>query len=253
MEIEPARLLWTGGWDSTYRLLSLVLVHQRPVEPHYIITGSRPSFPAELRTMGRIKTILFERVPEARERLRPTRITDVVDLQPDEEIARQIRALKAVRYLGSQYEYLARYAKQTSTSGLELSVEFSHHGGAYSFIKPVAVWRSDGEQSGYYAIPDGLADDNVALFSWFRFPLLDLSKLQMLERARRHGFADILDHTWFCHRPLPGDKPCGRCRPCGYVVTEGLASRLPWSSRMRHYLRNVRRSGALRRPVRSDG
>jgi hypothetical protein len=246
------RLLWTGGWDSTYRLLSIVLVHQRAVEPHYIITGNRPSFPAELRTMGRIKTMLFDRVPEARELLQPMRITDVTDLRADEGTARQIRALKSVCYVGSQYEYLARYAKQTDIPGLELCVEFSHHGGAYSFIKPVAVWTAADEQSGYYAIPPGAADPDVALFSWFRFPLLDYSKLHMLEDARRHGFADLLEHTWFCHRPLPGDKPCGRCRPCGYVVTEGLASRLPWRSRMRHYLHNVRRSGAMHRPARSD-
>ena len=252
MPVEPVRLLWTGGWDSTYRLLSIVLVHQRAVEPHYIITGNRPSFPAELRTMGRIKTMLFDRVPEARELLHPMRITDVTDLRADEGTARQIRALKSVCYVGSQYEYLARYAKQTDIPGLELCVEFSHHGGAYSFIKPVAVWTAADEQSGYYAIPPGTADPDVALFSWFRFPLLDYSKLHMLEDARRHGFADLLEHTWFCHRPLPGDKPCGRCRPCGYVVTEGLASRLPWRSRMRHYLHNVRWSGAMHRPARSD-
>jgi hypothetical protein len=246
---EPVQVLWTGGWDSTYRLISLVLVYQRPVQPHYIITVNRPSFPAELRAMARIKAMLLDWAPEARERLRTTRITDVADLRADEKVAQQIRGLKAVRYVGSQYEYLGRYARQMAIPGLELCVEFSNHGGAYSFIKPVAVWTAEDGPFGYYEIAPDAADDNVALFYGFRFPLLDLSKLQMREQARRHGFAHLMDQTWFCHRPLPGDKPCGRCRPCGYAVTEGLARRLPWSSRMRHYLRraHLSRGGASSR------
>ena len=33
---SPRRLLWTGGWDSTYRLLDLLLVQKQHVQPYYV-------------------------------------------------------------------------------------------------------------------------------------------------------------------------------------------------------------------------
>jgi hypothetical protein len=241
LSADIVRLLWTGGWDSTYRLLSLLAAYDRVVEPHYIVTTKRRSFGAEIRTMARIKELILERWPEKRSSLLTSRITDVTDLHADPLIASQIRHLKTVTYLGSQYEYLARYAKQRQLNDLELCVEFSHHGGAYSFIKPAARWNAAGSNGfGYYEIPEP-ADDNVAMFGSFRFPLLDVSKVEMRDAAMKHGFADIMNHSWFCHRPLPGDRPCGECRPCGYAVTEGLGGRLPPSSRIRYYLNKAKK------------
>src|SRR5688572_17681698 len=105
---RPAKVLWTGGWDSTFRVLSLLLVQKRSVEPHYIITIHRPSFGAELRTMARLKQMLFDGFPDCRALLRPAHIFDVTDLAPNETTTAQMRALKAVDYIGRQYEHLAR-------------------------------------------------------------------------------------------------------------------------------------------------
>ena len=46
-------LLWTGGWDSTFRLLSLLLREQREVQPYYILDSLhfRPAVPAEREAM----------------------------------------------------------------------------------------------------------------------------------------------------------------------------------------------------------
>src|SRR5690606_13578695 len=33
----PVNLLWTGGWDSTFRLLSLVVQQHRCVQPYYVL------------------------------------------------------------------------------------------------------------------------------------------------------------------------------------------------------------------------
>ena len=63
-------LLWTGGWDSTYRLLELLLVHGGTVQPYYLIDTHRRSLRLELRTMRRIKSLLFEQHREAWELLR---------------------------------------------------------------------------------------------------------------------------------------------------------------------------------------
>ena len=44
-------LLWTGGWDSTFRLLSLVLIKRKPVQPFYVIDVGRVSTIREIKTM----------------------------------------------------------------------------------------------------------------------------------------------------------------------------------------------------------
>ena len=34
---RAVKLLWTGGWDSTFRLLQLLLLYEKKVQPYYII------------------------------------------------------------------------------------------------------------------------------------------------------------------------------------------------------------------------
>ena len=235
----PVRLLWTGGWDSTFRLLCLLLIEKRPVEPHYVITIDRPSIGAELRTMARLKQALFSGFPGCRALLRPSHLFDVTDLTPNETTAAQIRALKAVDYIGRQYEHLARYAEQLGLEGLELSVHRDDR--AYLFLRE-AVRRVESSDGGaYWTLVDAPADPNLLLFRAFRFPLFELTKLDMERVAAEHGFSALMEQTWFCHKPLPGDVPCGRCGPCGYAMTEGMARRLPWTSRLRYYARQARK------------
>ena len=41
----PVQILWTGGWDSTFRLLQLLLELKLEVIPHYVIDDTRESAP----------------------------------------------------------------------------------------------------------------------------------------------------------------------------------------------------------------
>ena len=47
-------LLWTGGWDSTFRLLWLSWIEGRTVQPLYIAEEGRASTAAELSAMKKI-------------------------------------------------------------------------------------------------------------------------------------------------------------------------------------------------------
>lgn len=40
--MQTHHLLWTGGWDSTFRVLQLLLCSRDAVQPHYIIDPERP-------------------------------------------------------------------------------------------------------------------------------------------------------------------------------------------------------------------
>jgi hypothetical protein len=52
---NAVNLLWSGGWDSTFRLLELILVRRRPVKPYYVIDSQRMSTGVELERRDRIK------------------------------------------------------------------------------------------------------------------------------------------------------------------------------------------------------
>src|SRR5699024_10809179 len=67
---NTAKLLWTGGWDSTFRLLQLLLEDKKPVQPIYIISRFRKSSDHELKVMENIRELLTER--GVQNLLRPT-------------------------------------------------------------------------------------------------------------------------------------------------------------------------------------
>src|SRR5687768_11723013 len=96
-------LLWTGGWDSTFRLLQLLLLHRVPVIPHYLEDPTRASTQIELQTMRRISDHLHAAYPHTRELLRPMRVSAVADISEDAEITDALREIRKRTYLGSQY------------------------------------------------------------------------------------------------------------------------------------------------------
>lgn len=50
-DVEPIKMLWTGGWDSTFQLLQLLFVQKRRVAPFYLIDEPRQSTGMELLAM----------------------------------------------------------------------------------------------------------------------------------------------------------------------------------------------------------
>ncbi|MEM2293044.1 MAG: hypothetical protein QXX41_07180, partial [Nitrososphaerota archaeon] len=73
-------LFWTGGWDSTFRLLYLVFVKKKSVQPFYIVDTGRPSTLHELRAMHVIKEEVAKRDPQLANLIKPTIIVSVHDI-----------------------------------------------------------------------------------------------------------------------------------------------------------------------------
>src|SRR4029453_5344521 len=106
-------LLWTGGWDSPFRLLWLLLREQRAVQPYYIIDSLkyRPPVPAEREAMRLIRQSLLQRYPDAAVRLADTIEARLSDIPVDPEIFRHYERCLANGFIGGQYEWLARYCR----------------------------------------------------------------------------------------------------------------------------------------------
>lgn len=227
-------LLWTGGWDSTFRLLWLLLHEQREVQPYYIVDRlhHRPAVPAEREAMRLIRQALLQRHPEAAVRLADTIECQLADIAADAEIASHYERCLAIGFIGGQYEWLARYCRQRGIEGMELSIHQDDK--ARELLAQLIGAERDRLD------PRFAGDCRYELFEPFRFPLFDMTKRQMQAEARSAGFDDLMRLTWFCHRPRHG-QPCGICNPCIYTIEEGLGERVPPSGRLRYHLRVIPR------------
>ncbi|SET77429.1 Queuosine biosynthesis protein QueC [Marinobacter segnicrescens] len=213
-EQKPANVLWTGGWDSTYRVIQLVR-QGRPVNPHYIIDNNRDSTDIEIKTIKRISSILNEKYGEL---ISDAKIVNSRQLPSRPEIHKAHRKIIEESYLGSQYIILASYCKEFEVNDLNLCIHkddkaYDH---VSDFIEPA---EDDG-----YRLSASSPDHISELFRYFVFPILNLTKLEMEDHTRTWNFQEIMEMTWFCHTPFMG-KPCGTCYPCMYTINEGLSRR----------------------------
>jgi hypothetical protein len=232
-------VLWTGGWDSTFRLLQLALVRGRAVQPHYVVDTGRPSTLHELRAIQAIRDGLAELSPEAAHRVAPTHIVSIHDIAPDASVSARYARLRQRAPLGAQYDWLARFVRQYGVRGLELCIHVDDK--AEAFVRSHVERRETRDGDGWWALgPSASADPDLALFADYRFPLLCTSKVEMRELARAQGLLPLMLRTWFCHSPA-GDAPCGRCNPCICTVEEGMAERLPAAAIRRYRANRVRR------------
>ncbi len=202
---KVAHLLWTGGWDSTFRLLELLFEGRRIVQPHYVMRSEQCSG-TEIDTMVKIRRHLTRNHPEQRKLLQPLIIKDDISIKPNQKIAEEFEKLNKEIKINEQYQILARYCVQKKISEAELSI--------------IAL-EKDIINSGF--------------FGTFTFPLLDMTKKEMLLKAKQNGWMEIMKMTSFCRRPKNG-RPCGLCGPCTDALESGLIFRLPIRSRIVGFL-----------------
>ena len=225
-------VFWTGGWDSTYRVLDLSLARGRRVLPHYLIDPVRASTAAEIRAIGRIK----EEAERRGAQILPLRVTARFDVPADAEVTNAFKRLRTHGHLGGQYDWLSRYARSLGTGGQHPALELSVHRDdkAEVFLRDHVVR----DEAGRWTLSPDASDDLHAVFGALRFPILDLTKQDMDAAASTAGFADLLEMTWFCHSPR-GGRPCGICPPCRYTQEEAMGRRLPRTARARRRVYDV--------------
>ena len=225
--IPPVNLLWTGGWDSTYQLLRLVLDHRRPVQPFYLADGNRASTRIEIETMDSIRRRIAETHPETHGLLLPTRYSRVQELAPDPDIEEAFARIRRRSFIGDQYAWLARFCRQCGIEDVELSVEYSMHGAHAALERALEPVEAAGGYPSYRIDPRQGDTDEYRVFRYFSFPLFDITKLQMLETVREREWTELMGMTWFCHRPRSDRQPCGCCNPCLYAIEQGFGWRIP--------------------------
>lgn len=222
-----ARILWTGGWDSTFRVLQALLLEHRTVQPIYVLSATRGSTMQELRAMELIRAAVLARL-HAPGRLLATQVHIGAQYPPRAELVGMRESILRRGWIGEQYVNFAAVAEALDWQEVEMSLE--RHVPVPSIIESEFVGR------------DGLVRDTAeaALFSRFSYPVTGLTKRDMARVAQDHGFEDLLRMRWFCHQPIR-DKPCGRCRPCRLAVREDVEFAHPALAATRAAYRRGRR------------
>ena len=243
-ENQPVHLLWTGGWDSTFRMLYLLIKEKKTVQAHYLIEPRRRSVSEELLARDKIREKLISRYPEVKSRLCPTKFFDVDELPDMPDVSISYRRLYERVPIGTQYEYMAKYCILMGLHDVETCI---HTGGTANKLLDPVTQPIDTAEDHYYVMSYQYKDtDEYKLFGHYRFPLYDAHKGDMGRVANEYGWQDLLTLTWFCLKPLPDHTPCGRCHPCCMVMREGMTWRMPLKSRMMYYitLRPMEHSGS---------
>lgn len=245
--LAPVNLFWTGGWDSTFRLLQLVLTQKRTVQPYYLIDPDRRSLRNEISARRKIIDCLFTEYPHTRELVLPGIFYEVDDITPNKQVAAAYRFMRETKDVDFQYLWLSLFCHQWGIQNMEMCVE-KRSGVVFpprrlvfgSFLVPVGGSREERMDEAF------LSTEVDTLFGCFRFPVRGYTKQDMETEAQAGGWADYLFMTWFCHNPVRGRYPCGTCEPCVLAKRKGYGRRIPWQRRLyaRLNLEKARKSGA---------
>ncbi len=230
---ERVNILWTGGLDSTYRVLELSQ-EDVTIQPYYLASVN-PSTQYEIKAIKEITEAILSR-SETKCVLLPLIVVQASQIEANAEITTAWRKLHDLYQLGSQYDWIARFAEQFNLT-LELGIEkdfkestilrcLSNCGG-YSTLNDEAV-----------VISERATDEAKLVFKNMRFPLplFNMTKEDEINQFKKWGADNILNRTWFCYRPVNG-KPCGLCDPCKTYIEVGLGNRIPKNRLALYYFR----------------
>ena len=205
-------LFWTGGFDSTFRLIQL-LDQGHSVHAIYIATcidniptgtAKRHSQSQELATMHRIR----ERIRQMGHEFELEVIWDEIEYVDWLRIAMEsLYGFGLVRRPVCQYGAMAQISLMREIDievGVECEPSSSKMWNAiHAYMEDDRIcWRALWGIRGMY------------IFRNLRFPLINLSKRQMMEIAAGKGWVDLLKMTWSCWYPKEDGKPCRQCNMC---------------------------------------
>lgn len=210
-------LYWTGGYDSTFRLCSLLLIDQLPVQPIYVasiidnekeLTVRRRNQSQERQAMEHILSLLRERYPSVSHLLYPLQIVSE-EIPYSDHVRSHMKLLHQqglMRRPVCQYGALSQYAL-SQQKYIEICVEKDpNHSAMYktvsSFVKDNGL------------LPQLPFSHPLSIFQNLCFSTIQYTKQDMLTLAKKYQFDDILSITWSCWYPLPEGKPCGKCIMC---------------------------------------
>jgi len=224
---EVVYLYWTGGYDSTFRLCELLLIHHRPVQPIYLSSlidnyptgrAQRRNQSFEMESMNQIiQWIHTTQPPSISSLLFPLRIVSdsIPYSSPVSKAMNYFYSIGTLRRPICQYGALAQYAL-SHPSPIEICVEKDPlHSAMYKTVAHLV-------DSVTHQLPmPSSPEDPYWIFHPLRFSIIHRTKEEMRRIARQHHFDPVLFLTWSCWYPTETGSPCGRCMMCQDRIISG--------------------------------
>lgn len=220
-------LLWSGGWDGTFRLLQLC-EYDISIQPIYIIDQARRSTQTEINAMKAIVEMASEHSKANILDIIFYKKEDILLKYSNAKISDAFRRLREKYNIGTQYEWFALLCNELNTN-MESAVVHQYHGKVEDAIEMEGAFTTiEDDILGHRIITDisKSSSDITLVFGRLIFPVIKLTKKDEENIARENGWLDIMEHSWFCHSPING-KPCGLCGPCDDAMNTGMEWRMP--------------------------
>lgn len=231
---KTKNLLWTGGWDSTYRFVELSF-HEIVIQPIYVFGDNRLSERYERKAMNIILN-LVQNDSRTKAKILPIILIEKSSIKEDFLITEAFKRVYKVTELGSQHEWIARLAKQFPN--LEIGTEKTDES-ISRIMKSINRYgkielNSKGDN---IFVPNQIGNDGDLLFGNLRFPIINKSGPEMRDDITLWGYSEVMENIWFCHRPYFGEM-CGICHPCQLKIDTGMNHLFTNNSLNRYYNRD---------------
>ncbi len=227
MDNRIVHIFWTGGLDSTYRVVELSR-NECVIQPHYIIT-SRRTVENELQAISEI-TALLNSDKRTIAKLLPvetfpkTELEVYPDIQSAWDLLHELKDFKS-----QQYPLLTRYARQKKLK-LEMGIQFSENGSVVKVIDQSYLIDCPDNDDVLMIDPEKGSQEwaSFTLFQDFLFPksLYHKTKAEEIEELKNQGYDKVLKKVWTCFNPVLG-MPCGHCFACESARKEGAGMMVP--------------------------
>ena len=212
-------LYWTGGYDSTYRLIELMLLNKY-IQPIYLLcpqldsnyTFQRKNKNIEIKTMNKIRQQLYLQFPTKKQYLLPTRY--IYSLKLNKQIETDFIYITTKLFNFSrgitQYERLTQYSYFHSQP-IEIGLEKCGTG----LDKLTSKYRIG---QGHNRKVDLInSPKQYYVFKNIRFPISHMTKQDMLLKCQQNKTDNIMKLTWRCWFPV-NNNPCKKCDMCKHRI-----------------------------------
>lgn len=232
-EGRKINILWTGGLDSTFRVVELSR-SRCTIQPYYIVMN-RKSLHHELNAIAKISRILRKDKRTLANLLDPI-VVDKLDISRDPSTFDSwFRLMKGMSW---QYYTLAKYVNQHHIE-IEMGLQFSPNGTvAMAIDQTLLIPHTDPDYDVLIIDKKRANQDTLNVFGGFCFPksLYHKTKREEIDVLRRDGYGKVVKNVWFCFNPMWG-YPCGQCASCVSFEKEGV--RLPRIGKMLYAFRSL--------------
>ncbi len=237
--MNKVTLLWSGGWDGSFRFMQL-MESNVVIQPVYIIDQNRKSVEFECKAMKQIAEMAQKRYSSI--------VLDTVFIEKDwilqncrdEKISSAFQYLRKKYAVGTQYEWFALLTKQLNIK-MESAVVQQYHVKGEDVINgegTIALIENDFLPNRRIVLSKGENELAYTVFGNLIFPVIDLTKKDEERIAKEKGWLNILQYSWFCHSPIDG-QPCGLCGPCDDAMNTGMEWRMPAVAQKRYKYRKI--------------